>query len=93
MGKYRRQKAGTAIRRALTSTNDIDDSLMLEAAVKAFVSGPPLIGSNAIPVTSTPTRPSIGSIAAGGVAPAAAAVGGVRDEDEEMTSNETPQGF
>ena len=59
--KFQRQRADSAMKKTLLSSTNMDESLLQEAAAKAFVSSSsssPLTGSNAIPVTSTPTRPS-----------------------------------
>ena len=37
MGKFRRSRADSAMRKTLSSTQSLDDSLLLEAAAKAFV--------------------------------------------------------
>ena len=58
MSKFRRQQAGSTMRKAMTSSMEVDDSLLMEAAAKAFAPVPsvPLTGANAVPVTSTPNR-------------------------------------
>ena len=70
MGRARRQKVGDAMRKTLTSSQSLDQSLLDEAAAKAFAIGSagsagvagssPLTGANTVPVTSTPNR-SIGA--------------------------------
>ena len=47
------------MRKTLSSSQSLDESLLQEAAAKAFVPLPtpaPLTGANAVPLTSTPTR-------------------------------------
>ena len=57
IGKYRRQHSLSSMRRALDSKRDLDDSMVDEAAFKAFtMTDSPLTGSNTVPITSTPTR-------------------------------------
>ena len=84
MGRFRRQQADDAMRKTLSSSQSLDQSLLFEAAAKAFASLPvssPLTGANAVPITSTPTRPP--------------QVDGPRTEDDPMNSGQTsnPEGF
>ena len=60
MGKFRRQRADDAMRKTLSSSQSLDESLLREAAAKAFVPlSSPLTGANAVPVTSTPTHSNV----------------------------------
>ena len=84
MGKFQRSRADSAMRKTLSSTQSLDDSLLLEAAAKAFIHIPPVTGANAIPLalgTSTPSRDN----------PLAGHNGG--DEAMPDTSGEDPSDF
>ena len=56
MGKFRRQRADNAMKKTLSSSQSFDDTLLQEAAAKAFVPSPPVTGSNVVPLTSTPSK-------------------------------------
>ena len=59
MGKIRRQRVDQAMRKTLMESQTLDDSLLREAAAKAFAPLPALLtGANAVPITSTPIRPN-----------------------------------
>ena len=83
MGKFRRQRADLAMKKTLLTSQSLDESLLQEAAAKAFVgSSPPLTGANAVPVTSTPNKSS-------GTPRVQARV----EEDEVMSEETPPTGF
>ena len=81
--QFRRKRSATSMRKVLASQleSSSEDTLDSEAAFKAFKLTelpPPLTGANAVPVTSTPVRPS-------GSESQSTSVGG---QDKEMRQQE-----
>ena len=58
MGRFRHSRADNAMKKTLSFSVALEESLLQEAAAKSFIEIPPVTGANAVPVTSTPTRGS-----------------------------------
>ena len=95
MSRFRQSRADSAMKKTLSLSKSLDESLLAEAAAKAFVHIPPATGANAIPASSMPVRNPISSPSP---SPSAGVEVLCKDTDEAMpgasgTSEENQTGF